>query len=665
MVVGSLAVSIVAKTQKFEKALARTRRTVRRFAGALSTVGIAAGAVGAVTFKLANTYNELQRSMNASLAIMSNVSKTMREDMTKAAIEVAGKTRFSAAQAAEAYYFLASAGMNSEQALAAMPKVAAFAQAGNFDLALATDLATDAQSALGMTSKDAQENLANLSRVTDTLIKANTLANASAQQFSEALTNKAGAALRLVNKDIEEGLAVLAAYADQGIKGAEAGTALGIVMRDLQTKALKHASAFKQNGIAVYDASGKMRGLPDILSDIEKRLDGMSDAQKKATLLAVGFSDKSVAYIQTLLGTSDKIRGYEEALRSASGITEKVAGEQMTAMDKAMAKMGEAWTKLSVQMGPSVEMLANWVTALFDADKSTSSVTSKTGALATTLWLIEKAGLAIKAVFNGLRWVITETLKNTATQIRMVLEMIEKIPGVKDAGSQYIKSFEDGFRQVNKAAGDEFLGAGKQLIGMGGKKGSPKAAPAATPQPPAAVTKPAKDALDQGADLARKATQGLSSLFGKVTSAMAKGKEVAEKAVHETRRRSMDKLREDANRLHESLKTDAQRMRARVEKIQTMRFAGVLSRQDQIAAIQQMKKGLGQGPEAGRLTGALREGTAEARAAAMRTNDMRNKGPVAETAKNTAKMREYLEGILETLQGEGKPSGAGMETREF
>ncbi len=61
------------------------------------------------------------------------------------------------------------------------------------------------QSALGLTVDNAEENLGNLTRVTDVLVKANTLANATVQQFSEALTNKAGAALRILNKDVEEG----------------------------------------------------------------------------------------------------------------------------------------------------------------------------------------------------------------------------------------------------------------------------------------------------------------------------------------------------------------------------------------------------------------------------------------------------------------------------
>ncbi|MCH8854407.1 MAG: phage tail tape measure protein, partial [Planctomycetes bacterium] len=236
--------------------------------------------------------------------------------------------------------------MKAEAQIAALPVVATFAQAGMFNLSLATDLLTDAQSALGLSVKDASANMLNMTRVADVLVKANTLANASVKQFSEALTTKAGAALRFLNKDIEEGVAVLAAFADQGIKGAEAGTALNIVLRDLSTKALLNANAFTAASIAVFDSAGNMRNLSLIVADLERALEGMSDQQKKATLLQLGFADKSIIFLQALIGMSDEIANWETALRSAQGITAEIANKQLTRFAKAMNRLSASFTKL-------------------------------------------------------------------------------------------------------------------------------------------------------------------------------------------------------------------------------------------------------------------------------------------------------------------------------
>lgn len=308
------------KSKSFTEGLRKARGPLLALTGA--TVGL-----GLIAVK---TYGDFDAAMTQSLAIMGDVSETMRGEMVAAAEEVGRKTTFSARDAAESFFFLASAGLDAQASITALRPVAKFAQAGMFDMALATDLLTDAQSALGLTIRDdAVANMENMVRVSDTLVKANTLANASVQQFSEALTQKAGAALRLVGKDVEEGVAVLAAFADQGIKGAEAGTQLGIVMRDLQTKAIRNRKEFAAMNVSVFDARGEMRNFADILGDLEGALAGASDETKKATLLNLGFSDKSVAALQAIIGMSGAIAEYEIKLRSAGGATQEVADKQL------------------------------------------------------------------------------------------------------------------------------------------------------------------------------------------------------------------------------------------------------------------------------------------------------------------------------------------------
>lgn len=282
--------------------------------------------IGVAATKFAGDF---EKSMTTSMAIMGDVSNTMRKTLGATAKQISTETTFSADELAKAYYYLASAGMNAEQSVKALGKVANFAAAGQFDLQIATDLLTDAQSALGLSSKNVAENEENLVRVSDVLVKANTLANASVQQFSEALTNRAAAGLRMLGKEVEEGVAVLAAYANQGTKGAEAGTQFGIVLRDLQNAARKSGDEFKKHNIAVYDDQEEMRNMADIIADIENALDGMSDAQRKATLSTLGFQEKSVASLMTLIGTSEQIREYEANLKSAAGTTDEVAKKQL------------------------------------------------------------------------------------------------------------------------------------------------------------------------------------------------------------------------------------------------------------------------------------------------------------------------------------------------
>lgn len=315
-------------------------------------LGAVAVATAALAVKSVQEFSKFEGALTQSLAIMGDVSDAMRTEMSDAAREMAKTTTFSAEQAAESYFFLASAGLDAEASVAAMPRVAAFAQAGMFDMARATDLLTDAQSALGLTIReDAVANMANMTKVSDVLVKANTLANASVEQFSVSLTTKAGPALRAVGKDVEEGVAVLAALADQGIKAELAGTGLSIVLRDLQTKAIENKEAFDEAGVAVFDQAGEMRNLADITADLENATAGMSDEQKKATFMMLGFSDKSFAALAALMGTSEAIRFYEDALRSAGGVTDEVANKQLESLSAQFGLLQSAVTDVFIEIG--------------------------------------------------------------------------------------------------------------------------------------------------------------------------------------------------------------------------------------------------------------------------------------------------------------------------
>lgn len=300
-------------------------------------------------------FGNFDAAMNKSIAIMGDMTEVMEQDMTNAARDIGRTTRLSAQEAAESYFYLASAGLDAEQSMAALPQVAAFAQAGMFDMAQATDLATDAQSALGLTVDDAQDNLRNLTRVTDVLVKANTLANATVEQFSTALTREAGAALKSFNKDIEEGVAVLAAFADQGVKGEIAGTGLSRIMRLITDAAVNNKEAMDRLNISVFDSEGRMNNMADIISDLENAFSGMTDAQRTAELANIGFSARVQGVILPLLGTSDAIREYESELRNAAGTTGDIASNQMRDFNAQLKLLWDNVKDIGISFGQTLE----------------------------------------------------------------------------------------------------------------------------------------------------------------------------------------------------------------------------------------------------------------------------------------------------------------------
>lgn len=350
-------------------------------------VSLPLAAVGVAAVKAFANFDD---AMTKSLAIMNGVTPVIRKEMELLAITMSNQTVTGATDLAKGYFFLASAGLNAQQSIAALNTVNQFAIAGNFDMAKATDLATDAQSALGLTVKDAQKNMENMARVTDTLVGANTLANATVEQFSLALTSGAGPAMKAFGIELEEGVAVLAAYADQGIKAQEAGNLLSRMLR-LMTKGFKdNRGAWNQFKIDIFDATGELKPLNKIIGDLSDTLAVMSTEQKIATLDLLGFQARSQQAILPLLGLQNRIESYNIALKDMGEITRKIAEENMKSFTSqiiifknqvvnmgrdigriiapAILKMNEqlkvavkAWGDLSEQTKKNVIMLAGFI----------------------------------------------------------------------------------------------------------------------------------------------------------------------------------------------------------------------------------------------------------------------------------------------------------------
>jgi TP901 family phage tail tape measure protein len=344
----------------------------------ISKVGAAAAnaaagglaALAAVTVASVKAFADFDAEMTKSLAIMGDVSDVMRDDMAAAAREVAKSTTFSANEAAESFFFLASAGLDAEKSIAALPKVAAFAQAGMFDMATATDLLTDAQSALGLTSDDAAENLENMVRLSDVLIKANTLANASVQQFSEALTNKAAASMRSLNIETEEGVAVLAVFADQGIKGSQAGTTFNATIRGLTNGVQRNSEEFRRLGVEVFNSEGAMNNMADIVGQLETALGGLSVEQQRAELTALGFTEETLAGTLALIGNSEAIRTYQAGLENAAGTAQDVADNQLETLNAKLGLLKSAFADVGIEIGerlePTISSLTEEVTLMLE-----------------------------------------------------------------------------------------------------------------------------------------------------------------------------------------------------------------------------------------------------------------------------------------------------------
>jgi TP901 family phage tail tape measure protein len=314
------------------------KQALTHFAGYASVIALMRGVEAAFRF-VKDAVLGFDSALTQSTAIMGDVSAEVKKSLGDTALRVAVDYNTSVKDVAAGYYYLVSAGYDVESSQKLIGQATAFAKAGMFDLEKATELAADAQTALGLKTKDAVENQRQFTRVTDVLTEANNKASGTVEQFASALNNKAAASARVYGISLEETVSVLMAFHEQGMKASKAGTAFDIVLRDIVRGARLHEDAWKKLGITVFDAMGNFNGFSTVIGQMEHALAGMSVEEKDATLATLGLQLRSVNFTKSLLGTSDQLREFKTELENAGGATQAVADKQMTSMIERLAHL--------------------------------------------------------------------------------------------------------------------------------------------------------------------------------------------------------------------------------------------------------------------------------------------------------------------------------------
>ena len=235
--------------------------------------------------------------------------------------EMGSTTAFSATEAANALNYMALAGYDTETSMKMLPNVLNLAAAGGIELASASDMVTDAQSALGLSLDETAE-------MVDKMAQTASKSNTSVAQLGEAYLVVGGTAKNLAGGTTELSTA-LGILADNGIKGGEGGTALRNIMLSLSAPTDKAAKLMNSLGLEVYDANGNMRPLNETFGDLNGILSAMTQGEQTQVLNSI-FNKVDLKSVNALLaGTAGEVANITSFL-DAGGI------------DIFISKLGEA-----------------------------------------------------------------------------------------------------------------------------------------------------------------------------------------------------------------------------------------------------------------------------------------------------------------------------------
>lgn len=378
---GSIKIDTKLLTDEFKKDFGLIKKSLATLTASATAFGVAS----------INTGRKFERAMSQVGATMGLTVEEIKSgtgafaELSKAAREAGANTEWSASEAAEALNYMALAGYDAQKSIKTLPTVLNLASAGALDLARASDMITDAMSALNLETDRVGD-------FADVLVKTSQKSNTSVGQLGEAILNVGGTA-RILKGGVIELSSALGVLANNGIKGAEGGTALRNIINQLTAPTSMASKEMERLGISVFDASGNMRSLQDIFSDFNEVLGGLT-AQEKQEALSKIFHVRDLKSANALMkSVNGELLTLQDNLAMAGGTTNetaKVMKDNLTgALKNLRSKFEELSNTLYEKIGPVLKTIT---------DKFSDFLTSFTKSDS-----MKEFGVAIAQLFDSLR----------------------------------------------------------------------------------------------------------------------------------------------------------------------------------------------------------------------------------------------------------------------
>ncbi len=343
------------------------------------TAGVTALGTASVTTaaNFESSMSQVQATMGITKDAMSTVngqSVNTMDTLSKLAKKMGAETAFSASECAEALNYLALAGYDTQQMCDTLPTVLNLAAAGDIALADASDMVTDAMSALGMGVDEAET-------MVDQMAKTASTTNTSVAQLGEGILT-IGATAKSIKGGTAELNTALGILANNGIKGAEGGTHLRNIILSLQSPTDIAAKQMEALGLSVYDSEGNMRSLNDILGDLDTSMDGMTSAEK-SNIISKIFNKTDLSSVNALLantgGTWDEL---QQKIIESGGAAQQMADTQLDNLQGQITILKSALEGLAISFGellmPAIKQIVGWVQTFVDWLNGLDDGTKKT-----------------------------------------------------------------------------------------------------------------------------------------------------------------------------------------------------------------------------------------------------------------------------------------------
>lgn len=349
------------------------------------------GGITALGAASVSTANEFESSMSQTAGAL-DIPVDQMENLRELALQMGQDTIFSAKEAGEAMTELAKGGLTE-------------AQIEGGALASTMDLAASSGMELGNAANTVVQVMGAFQLgAEDSAVAVNALAGAAAasstdvEPLTQALSQVAAQAYN-AGWNVQDTTAVLAAFADAGINGSDAGTSLKTMLQRLAAPTDKAAALIKDLGINTRDSNGYMLSASDLAQELQDKLGTLEPATRDAAMQTIFGSDAMRAATVMMSGGSEAIEKYTAAtydMEAASRLANSQMGEGELAMEQLKGSIETALITIGTQLAPVVTDIVNGFTDLVNKFGELDEETQK--AIITFAGIAAAAGPALSVL---------------------------------------------------------------------------------------------------------------------------------------------------------------------------------------------------------------------------------------------------------------------------
>ncbi len=318
--------------------------------GGIGIAGIAAfAAIGLAVKSAVKLFAQFEQSL-ANVESVAGATAAEMKELEDAAISAGEQTRFTASQAADAMYFLASAGFSATESIEALDGVLALATATQSDLAFTSAAVAATISQFGFEASEA-------SKVSNVFAAAIANSQATMEKMSTSMRN-VGPVASALDQSLEQTTGALQALFDAGFIASQAGTGLRNILASLAAQTDPTVQKLERLGVKFEDINTSTHSLAEVVGTL-------NEANLEAGDILAAFGRKAGPQILTLLRVGEQgIEEYTEAVTGTEAATEAAAIQLDTlqgSFDQLKSVMQSAAIQMIGEVAPALRGIVDFL----------------------------------------------------------------------------------------------------------------------------------------------------------------------------------------------------------------------------------------------------------------------------------------------------------------